>query len=93
MTETKTEPDRGFLAQLKLLPRHLRNVVTHRDQFAALHSETARMGSAAVEAVGYLRDDLRRLEDSLVRLEGEIAAMRRLLAEREGELVQPPDRG
>jgi hypothetical protein len=67
-------------------------VVTHRDQFAALHSETARMGAASVEAVGYMRDDLRRLEESLVRLEGEVAAMRRLVAEREAELVQPPDR-
>jgi hypothetical protein len=51
------------------------------------------MGSASVEAVGYLRDDLKHLEEGLVRLEGEVAAMRRLLAEREAELVQPPDRG
>ena len=83
----------SLLARLRRVPRHLRNVVTHRDQFAALHSETARMGSASVEAVGYLRDDLKHLEEGLVRLEGEVAAMRRLLAEREAELVQPPDRG
>ena len=56
----------------------LLQLVVH-DQLGDLSERTERLGSASVEAVTYLGDELRAFDERLSRIESELAALRELL--------------
>jgi hypothetical protein len=47
-----------------------------RDQIRTVADETRRLGSASVESLSYVRDELRALNERISRIEEEIAALR-----------------
>jgi hypothetical protein len=67
----------------RLLGRMLQAV--EQDALRQLSSETARLSAASVEAVGYMGDELRRVDEELSALRSEVAELRRLLEAAEGQ--------
>jgi hypothetical protein len=56
-----------------------------RNQLEELGDQTRRLGSATVESVTFVSGELRAMEERLSRIEEELAALRRLLEERQGD--------
>lgn len=56
--------------------------LTLHDQLGDLSRKTDRLGSASVESVTYLGNELRALDERLSRIEGELASLRELLDRR-----------
>ena len=92
MTEPVTPAQRATLNARRLLSILLARIrrllgmllqLAERDQLRVLTHETRRLSSASVESVTFLGGELKTLEDRLERLEEELAAIRKLLEERE----------
>ena len=92
MTEPVTPAQRATLNARRLLSiliARIRRVfgmllqLAERDQLRVLTHETRRLSSASVESVTFLGGELKTLEDRLSRLEEELAAIRKLLEERD----------
>jgi hypothetical protein len=92
MTEPVTPAQRATLnvrRLLSILLARIRRVLgmllqlAERDQLRMLTHETRRLSSASVESVTFLGGELKTLEERLAQLEEELAAIRKLLEERE----------
>jgi hypothetical protein len=57
--------------------------VLARDSLSSLRMETQRLGTSAVESSSYVGVELRAIDERLSKLEDELAAVRRLLEERQ----------
>jgi uncharacterized protein YlxW (UPF0749 family) len=88
----QAEDNPSLLQKMARAPAHYARLVKHalqillqrffqHDQLEAVRQETARMGSASVESVSYLRADVQRIEENVAGLRDEVAAMRKLLDE------------
>jgi hypothetical protein len=73
----------------KLLGRLLQ--VTERSEMQELRDRTARLSAASVEAVTFLGEDVRHLDERLARLEEELAAIRGLLEEEDSSRDTEPE--
>ena len=72
--------------------------LTLHDQLGDLSRKTERLGSASVESVTYLGNELRAFDERLARIEAELAALRKLLdrpesPERSDEVASGPRSG
>ena len=88
MKETDTPVRRASLALKRLLSILISRMrrafggllqLTLHDQLGDLSRKTDRLGSASVESVTYLGNELRALDERLSRIEGELASLRELL--------------
>jgi hypothetical protein len=77
---------RAVVAILGAVRRVLASIfqIVFKDRLRDIDEKTDRLGSASVESVTYLGSEVRALDQRLARIEGELAALRRLLESREG---------
>jgi hypothetical protein len=82
-----TAPRRSLSALLRKLRRLLGNLLqfAQRNQIEELGKETRRLGAATVETATHTGGELRALEQRLSRIEEELASLRRLLEQRQGD--------
>jgi hypothetical protein len=107
MMETNTPVRRVSLAVKRLLSILISRMrrafgsllqLTLHDQLGDLSRKTERLGSASVESVTYLGNELRAFDERLARIEAELAALRELLdrsgsPERTDEVASGPRSG